>query len=688
MTPLTTAQVVDFSDTTPKKDFDPPVHPTKTERGPLFAPFNPVEWDSSPRGTAGHRGAPPGSSDAPAVESDFGSSSLFLDPSKKPSGNIPPPCAEQATSNQQLLDCVGYRMGARMYPEEDGCCGEKYQFSDERYAVLLKPGDYGDLTIRVGYYTQVMGLGEDRTAVQIGEAKVDWGLHPPAYETQVNFWRSIENFKQKKALRWHTSQAAPARNLEVSGGYSVVCNSGDTCWGSGGYFADIKFSGGNTHGYMGQQWFQRNCDMTAVGGSKNTVSVGIKGAVKQTPWVDAAPFIAEKPHFVANKDGTFSLHMFAPEQDKVGASPTSAPLRKSIQITKGMLVKPGGHTGAELSAQLADKQVLIFLPGIHTISGSISVASDDSVIYGLGYPQLKQAAGGWLIDVKDGLSHVTIVGFMPQSSADSEGIIRWGATAAAAAEPALATTPDAPAVAAPMAETPAAAALATRGNASASTRGSCSKASYTNFIQDIFPVFGGTGGGIVDKAIEINDDCVIVDHIWIWAADHGPIAGYSKARVNKGLVVNGAGVMVYGAFIEHVSGEHVRWNGEGGKMFMLQTELPYFNLESNPPSSKQIFPSGSAPFVITASSFEAWGLGIYVVFDYHWDLLYAIQVPPYNGLVKIEHSFFWFITSKKSFDANYIKNVLGESGNAVGNCGENNALQTGGDKTKICPRYR
>merc|ERR1712232_985787 len=103
-------------------------------------------------------------------------------------------------------------------------------------------------------------------------------------------------------------------------------------------------------------------------------------------------------------------------------------------------------------------------------------------------------------------------------------------------------------------------------------------------------------GGRIDTAIEINQDCVIVDNIWIWKADHGPVYKDTQAMVKKGLVVNGAGVVVYAAFVEHVAGEHIEWNGND--------ELLYF--KDGGATSEQIFPSNTAPSTITADSFQAW----------------------------------------------------------------------------------
>jgi len=41
------------------------------------------------------------------------------------------------------------------------------QFSAERFCIMLLPGDYPDLDVKVGYYTSVIGLGEHPEDVAI-----------------------------------------------------------------------------------------------------------------------------------------------------------------------------------------------------------------------------------------------------------------------------------------------------------------------------------------------------------------------------------------------------------------------------------------------------------------------------------------------------------------------------------------
>ncbi len=98
---------------------------------------------------------------------------------------------------------------------------------------------------------------------------------------------------------------------------------------------------------------------------------------------------------------------------------------------------------------------------------------------------------------------------------------------------------------------------------------------------------GGPYVGKTDVALEINSDDVLVDHTWVWRADHG-IEGFDRTdgvfgdnvrwRTNtgrNGVVVNGDRVTATGFFVEHFQEHNVVWNGEGGQVLFFQNELPY-----------------------------------------------------------------------------------------------------------------
>ena len=97
----------------------------------------------------------------------------------------------------------------------------------------------------------------------------------------------------------------------------------------------------------------------------------------------------------------------------------------------------------------------------------------------------------------------------------------------------------------------------------------------------------------------------------------------------NGLVVNGNNVTVYGLFVEHHQQFQVLWNGNGGRTYFYQSEIPY-----DPPDQASFTSApgtnGWASYKVadTVTSHEAWGLGIYSVFRHpDVNLTRAIEVP-------------------------------------------------------------
>ncbi|HER08285.1 MAG TPA: hypothetical protein ENO20_05175 [Bacteroides sp.] len=82
---------------------------------------------------------------------------------------------------QAIIDTISDRQTGR-----DG------EFSRDRYALLFKPGLY-ELDIRVGYYMQVMGLGESPEDVVIRGAVRSNSRRAGGGHVLTNFWRSVEN---------------------------------------------------------------------------------------------------------------------------------------------------------------------------------------------------------------------------------------------------------------------------------------------------------------------------------------------------------------------------------------------------------------------------------------------------------------------------------------------------------------
>src|SRR3954464_14281226 len=152
------------------------------------------------------------------------------------------------------------------------------EMGTQRYAFLFKPGTYGTddhpLQIKVGYYTEISGLGLDPTDVVInGKIEVynrcleDGGTSNCL--ALVNFWRTLANLTlhinatgqdgcRSTANFWAVSQAVSMRRVDVTGGTLSLmdyCTAGPQ-YASGGFIADSR-TGPVINGSQ-QQWLTRN----------------------------------------------------------------------------------------------------------------------------------------------------------------------------------------------------------------------------------------------------------------------------------------------------------------------------------------------------------------------------------------------------------------------------------------------
>src|SRR5260370_9461688 len=118
---------------------------------------------------------------------------------------------------------------------------EASEFGDGRFAILFKPGTY-DVNARVGFYTQLSGLGLSPDDVVIRGAVSSDARWRTNGNATLNFWRVAENMAANPAGGFHrlaVSQAAPMRRMHIRG--DMVLDDGG--WSSGGFLADSKVDG-------------------------------------------------------------------------------------------------------------------------------------------------------------------------------------------------------------------------------------------------------------------------------------------------------------------------------------------------------------------------------------------------------------------------------------------------------------
>jgi hypothetical protein len=480
------------------------------------------------------------------------------------------------------------------------------EFGPQRNAFLFLPGEY-KVDVPVGFYTEVVGLGVTPDSVHIiGNVHSDASLgHDNATCT---FWRAAEGFSVTPVggpapgtMQWAVSQAVPFRRMHVLGSMVLNQNHG---WASGGWMSDTLVDGNVGSGTQ-QQWISRNSEWGSwTGANWNMVFVGVpkppEGDWPKPPYTKVAltPVVREKPFLEVDAKGRWSVRVPSLAHDSAGITwrGGSTP-GKSIPLSRFYIAHAGMDTAATINAQLDAGKNLLLSPGIYELTEPIRVSRPDTVAMGLGFATLKP-----------------VKGTAAMTTADVDGVVIAGLLL------------DAGETLSPV--------LLEVGPAG-------SKASHARnpiSLHDVFFRVGGAGVGSAKVNLLINSNDTIVDHTWIWRADHGKGVGWNQNLSANGMVVNGNNVTVYGLFVEHHQEFQVLWNGNSGRTYFYQSEIPY-DLPDQASWTSAAGTNGWASYKVAdgVTSHEAWGLGIYSVFRHPNVVLNrAIEVPRVPG-VKFHH---------------------------------------------------
>ncbi|HKE27614.1 MAG TPA: hypothetical protein VKB88_34905 [Bryobacteraceae bacterium] len=479
---------------------------------------------------------------------------------------------------------------------------QRNQFGPQRDALLFLPGRYS-VDVPIGFYTQVLGLGETPDLVQIaGNMHSDASL--PRNNATCSFWRDVEGISiepKGAALQWAVSQAAPFRRMHVRGDIVLHQNRG---WASGGWMADDLIDGTVDSGTQ-QQWIARNTEWSRWTGSNwNMVFVGVNhppdGEWPQPPYTKIArtPIVREKPFLQVDTAGNYSVRVPALRPDTSGITwRGGATAGVSVPLSRFYIARPDVDTSETLNAALAKGKNLLFTPGVYGLAGTLRIARPNTLVVGLGFATLRADGGA-----------------IAMSTADVDGVIIAGLLFDAGTE-----------------SSPTLLEIGPTGSSARHARNPIS-------LHDVFFRVGGAGPARAAVNLKINSSDVIVDHTWIWRADHGSGVGWTLNPSANGLVVNGNDVTIYGLFVEHYQEYQVLWNGERGRVYFFQSEIPY-----DPPDQASYTSApgthGWASYKVAENvvAHEAWGLGIYSVFRRSGiTLSRAVEVPERPG-VRFHH---------------------------------------------------
>ncbi|WP_063795533.1 discoidin domain-containing protein [Paenibacillus sp. Soil750] len=520
---------------------------------------------------------------------------------------------------------------------------ESNEFGTERDAFLFKPGTYNG-NYFIGFNTQASGLGLNPDDVLINgglNVNADWDNG----NATRNFWRGIENLSINPTFNYTppapahfsagttqiaVSQAAPLRRLHIKGKLNLFdFDSGwGAGWASGGFLADSIVDGQVTPASQ-QQWFSRNSQWSSwSNGVWNMVFVGDKntptGNFPDPPYtvVENTPVIREKPYLYINNANEYQVFVPSLSQNTKGASwANGATPGDSISIDQFYIVRadvPATTSATNINAALANGKNLLFTPGIYHIDDTIRINNANTVVLGIGMPTLIPTTDKPAMTIAD-VDGVKLAGLLYEAGPNAtSSLLEVGPTGS-----------------------------------------SLDHAANPTSLHDLFFRTGGAVVGQNKAQMTINSDDIIGDHFWMWRADHGAGAGWTENVSTNGLIVNGDDVTLYGLFNEHHNEYQTLWNGNGGRVYFYQSEIPYDvpNQAAWMDGSK----NGYASYKVadTVTTHEAWGLGVYSYFrDAAVKLENAIEVPNAAG-VKIHHATTIWLNGTAGSEITHIINGIG-----------------------------
>ena len=496
------------------------------------------------------------------------------------------------------------------------------EFGTARYTLLFLPGEY-HVDIPVGFYTQVLGLGATPDAVHIiGNVHSDASL--PHNNATCTFWRSAEGFSVTPTggtMQWAVSQAVPFRRMHIRGNIVLHQKGG---WASGGWMSDSLIDG-NVGAGPQQQWISRNSEWGSwTGANWNMVFVGVPhppaGEWPAPPYtkVERTPVVREKPFLEVNSKNNWSVRLpsFTVDNQGITWRSGSTPGR-SLPLSSFYIAHPDVDSAASLNAQLNKGRNLLFTPGIYDLTEPIRVNRANTIVMGLGFATLHPTHGTAAVTTAD-VGGVEISGLLIDAGSEMSPVLME---------------------------------IGPEGSKTLHLQNPTT-------LHDVFFRVGGAGVGRAQVNLRINSNDTIIDHTWIWRADHGSGVGWTSNLSANGLVVNGSNVTAYGLFVEHHQQFQVLWNGNGGKAYFYQSEIPY-DPPDQPSYTSAAGINGWASYKVAdaVNDHEAWGLGIYSVFRRpNVVLTRAIEAP-----VHINVRFHHMITVALD-DKGEISNVIDDKG--------------------------
>lgn len=503
---------------------------------------------------------------------------------------------------------------------------ETNQFGTERYGIYFMPGTYDEsIEVQVGYYMEVAGLGKEVSDTSIASLNCTarWLGDDSNHNACCNFWRGVQNLTINDDVMWAVSQATFMRDVKINGNLALHDENG---WASGGFLANSVIDGVVDSGSQ-QQWLSRNSDWNLwIGQNWNMVFVGMDGKDAPTgTWpgtkytsVSETPLIREKPYLYY--DEVYVYQVFVPDLVENTSGTNKDASGSSIEMDACYVVKEGIDTAETINEALRNGKNLIITPGIYELDQPIIIDREGTIVMGMGLATLIPTEGNACIEIGD-VSDVIISGLLfDAGEKESDVLLRVGTDKEMQTE------------------------------------------KYIS-LSDLFFRVGGNPGYVAKTktCVEINSDRVIGDNFWVWRADHGDGVAWDLNTAANGIIVNGDDVTIYALMVEHFQEYQTIWNGESGKVYFYQSEIPYDVPNQEAWMSQEGTVNGFASYKVSdnVETHEAWGVGIY---SYHRDAavdLNCVMEIPDKDEVKVHNICAIMITGNPG-----ISHVINDQGDA------------------------
>lgn len=349
-------------------------------------------------------------------------------------------------------------------------------------------------------------------------------------------------------------------------------------------------------------------------------------------------------------DEEAGYQVFVPKvrENAAGVSWQNGVKGEKIPISEFYVARAGDDTAETMNAALAEGKHLLLTPGIYELEEALAVTNPNMIVLGMGLATLKPVNGNACIETAD-VTGLIIAGILFDAGETESGqLLVVGDPVDASKEP-----------------------VKTQEKTAAA--GEKNDRTFIT-LSDLFFRVGGAETKQPAKAkccVTIHSSNVVGDNFWVWRADHGDMVAWDRNTADTGIVVNGDNVTIYGLMVEHFQKYQTVWNGQNGRVYMYQSEIPYDVPDQAAWKSHDGAVDGYASFCVAdeVEQFEAWGLGIYLYNrDTAVDLHSAMEIPDREG-VKVHNICTVMLTGYPGME-----HVINDSGEAVTAAGERQVI--------------